>query len=303
MSITTTSDRLEVIHDREEGDGQDSIDVTTDQAASASLPEVQAASRPTFTITDAATACSVSRKTITRKLAELAIHGAAKDDDGVWRIPVEALLAVGLHPGRSLPEAGHATVRPVAPAPVPARPVDQDTITIPRDRWDDVRIRLARAEAEAAERGLALADARLALRALTAGPATRDRAADLVTEPVHAAPMVPRADTPAQAVNGATGNGVDAPATGADVAAAGPGHGARNASLPSQTTTSTNVVVPESGQPDPGDDSEHPSGRCRRRPESRGTDRGVRPSWVRAGQEASLVAVAQLSTDWASRLA
>ena len=247
MSITTTSDRLEVIHDREEGDGPDSIDVTTERAESPSVPEVQASSRPTFTITDAATACSVSRKTITRKLAELAIHGAAKDDDGVWRIPVEALLAVGLHPGRSLPEAGHVTVRPVAPAPVPARPVDQDTITIPRDRWDDVRIRLARAEAEAAERGLALADARLALRALTAGPA-RGRAADLVTDPGHAAPVVPRAATPAQAVSGATGYGVDAPATGTDVAAAGPGIG----SLPSPTTTSTDVMVSESGQPDPG---------------------------------------------------
>ena len=32
MSITTTSDRLEVIHDRAEGDGPESIDVTTDQA-------------------------------------------------------------------------------------------------------------------------------------------------------------------------------------------------------------------------------------------------------------------------------
>jgi hypothetical protein len=213
------------------------------------MADVQASSRPTFTITDAATSCSVSRKTITRKLAELAIHGAAKDDDGVWRIPVEALLAVGLHPGRSLPEAGHATVRPVAPAPVPARPVDAETITIPRDRWDDVRIRLARAEAEAAERGLALADARLALRALTAGPVTRARAGDLVTEPDPAAPVVPRAATSAQAVSGAAGNGVEAPATGAVMAAAGPD----NASLASQTTTSTDVLVPESGQPDPGD--------------------------------------------------
>jgi hypothetical protein len=44
-------------------------------------------------------------------------------------------------------------------------------ITVPRDRWDDLRIRLARAEAQAAERDLALADARLALRALTAAPA------------------------------------------------------------------------------------------------------------------------------------
>jgi hypothetical protein len=88
----------------------------------------------------------------------------------VWRIPVEALLAVGLHPGRSLPSVTPPGARPVAPPPQPVTPVGQDSVTIPRDRWDDVRLRLARAEAEAAERGLALADARLALRALTAGP-------------------------------------------------------------------------------------------------------------------------------------
>lgn len=132
--------------------------------------------RPLLTITDAALACQVSRKTITRKLGDLAEHGAAKDDDGVWRIPVEALLAAGLHPGRSLPSGGSyaparpaaaAAAAPSAPAPAVAAP---EMVTIPRDRWDDLRIRLARAEAEASERALALADARLALRALTAGP-------------------------------------------------------------------------------------------------------------------------------------
>jgi hypothetical protein len=137
--------------------------------------------RPQFTITEAATACAVSRKTITRKLADLAEHGAAKDSDGVWRIPVEALLAVGLHPGRSVPDyrepqgrPREATVAPSRPAPSEAAaagaPQRDDVVTVPRDRWDDLRIRLARAEAEAAERALALADARLALRALTAGP-------------------------------------------------------------------------------------------------------------------------------------
>lgn len=144
----------------------------------------QTPARPTFTITDAAAACAVSRKTITRKLGDLALHGAAKDDDGIWRIPVEALLAVGLHPGRSLPgPAG----RPAGPPPAPAAtaaaaapaPVDTsaEVVTVPRQRWDDLRIRLAKAEAEAAERALALADARLALRALTAGPARSGEAA------------------------------------------------------------------------------------------------------------------------------
>jgi hypothetical protein len=195
MSITHSTDRLEVTPgsdgDAEEAgsaapaargdDGATTVDLRTDRASSQIpeppleeharvVPDTQGASRPTFTITDAAASCSVSRKTITRKLPELAGHGAAKDDDGVWRIPVEALLAVGLHPGRSLPQAAAAPRPSAAPTPPPASTVP-DTITVPRDRWDDLRIRLARAEAEASERALALADARLALRALTAGPA------------------------------------------------------------------------------------------------------------------------------------
>ena len=76
-------------------------------------------------------------------------------------------------------------------------------VSIPRDRWDDLRIRLARAEAEAAERALALADARLALRALTAGPsaappaalpAPQDVAASVPVAPVSTAPVA-RADS------------------------------------------------------------------------------------------------------------
>jgi hypothetical protein len=64
-------------------------------------------------------------------------------------------------------------------------------VTVPRDRWDDLRIRLARAEAQAAERDSALADARLALRALTAGPSALRSgvAADHATAPVEPAPQ------------------------------------------------------------------------------------------------------------------
>ena len=182
--------------------------------------------RPTFTITDAATACGVSRKTITRKLSDLATHGAAKDDDGVWRIPVEALLAVGLHPGRSLPPSSGRSAAPSAqasPAPATTRaqpsaaPVTAaaqrlqapelshpDVVTVPRDRWDDLRLRLAKAEAEAAERASALADARLALRALTAVPHTPSPPAVPATQPVAwagppaGAPTAVAAEEPAQ---------------------------------------------------------------------------------------------------------
>ncbi|HSO04766.1 MAG TPA: hypothetical protein VLQ92_09820 [Candidatus Limnocylindrales bacterium] len=197
MTITSTDDRLEVVHESD-ADSHPRAEAppgqSVGQGPGAALD--QASSRPTFTITDAATACSVSRKTITRKLPELAGHGAAKDDDGVWRIPVEALLAVGLHPGRSLPEAAPTAARPVAPPHPQVRPVEQDTVTIPRDRWDDVRIRLARAEAEAAERGLALADARLALRALTAGPVTAAWQGNSAIRTDVATPRTPDAHVP-----------------------------------------------------------------------------------------------------------
>jgi hypothetical protein len=177
MSITHFEDRLEVVSD-------DQPTPDADQGTSPEGASSHVGVRPTFTITEAAAACAVSRKTITRKLVDLAGHGAAKDDDGIWRIPVEALLAIGLHPGRSVPDTSGSpaprTPNPSSPgeASRPASsgvgfgPGDPDMVSIPRDRWDDLRIRLARAEAEAAERALALADARLALRALTAGPAT-----------------------------------------------------------------------------------------------------------------------------------
>jgi hypothetical protein len=216
MSITTSTDSIETTIDTTHAPVVDLREDPADPRSQATAEAVPGAAptRPTFTITEAATACSVSRKTITRKLPEFAGHGAAKDDDGVWRIPVEALLAVGLHPGRSLPSPITVGARPVAPPPAPMPPVAQDTVTIPRDRWDDVRLRLARAEAEAAERGLALADARLALRALTAGPLR-------APEPQGPAPILaPHPQGPPTVP--ATGGGSAAPAG----LAAGGAHGA-----------------------------------------------------------------------------
>jgi hypothetical protein len=207
--------------------GSPANDPAADGATAATIDltahgERVASSRPQFTITEAASACAVSRKTITRKLTDLAEHGAAKDDDGVWRIPVEALLAVGLHPGRSLPprsRPGASVTRQVGPNVAVAGADDQattarqaptagsgDLVTVPRDRWDDLRIRLARAEAEAAERALALADARLALRALTAGP-----------------PGEPTATHRATPVPSATGTGAAGPSLRHDLGPGGEG--------------------------------------------------------------------------------
>jgi hypothetical protein len=258
MSITTTGDRLEVIHDPAVDDRPQAVADTTDRPTEpgADVAEVQASARPTFTITDAATSCSVSRKTITRKLPELAGHGAAKDEDGVWRIPVEALLGVGLHPGRSLPEVMPSAARPVAPMPIPVRPTEQDTVTIPRDRWDDVRIRLARAEAEAAERGLALADARLALRALTAGPVTASRSFGTATDQDHGAPSGPPRAFPEAGAARAAGATPERPQGSppvADVTTPIAGKHPDSGSVVSAAVTTAGVMSPESGGPAPGD--------------------------------------------------
>lgn len=56
--------------------------------------------RPMLTVKAAVESCQVSEKTIRRHLPALAEHGAVRDDDGAWRIPVEALQAVGLRPGK-----------------------------------------------------------------------------------------------------------------------------------------------------------------------------------------------------------
>lgn len=258
MTLTATGDRLEVHPSPAADVHEDGRDAAADQpgVGESGVAEIQASGRPTFTITDAAAACSVSRKTITRKLPELAGHGAAKDDDGVWRIPVEALLAVGLHPGRSRSEVAGPPVRPITTAPAPVRPTDPDTVTIPRDRWDDVRIRLARAEAEAAERGLALADARLALRALTAGPAA-SRAASAPQE----VPASPTTDQqPYTDAGGAQGRTApvpghrdqDASSSGQDTAPAAPSP-APTSMGDSPAGTSTAATAPEITEVVPAD--------------------------------------------------
>lgn len=60
----------------------------------------QTSSAYTFTVSGAASACDVSTKTILRKVTALTEHGAMKDMSGQWQIPLAALYAVGLHPGK-----------------------------------------------------------------------------------------------------------------------------------------------------------------------------------------------------------
>ncbi len=134
----------------------------------------------TFTVSQAAEVCQVSRKTITRRYEQLKEGGAYKDKAGQWAIPVAALLHAGLTPGR-----------PAAPDAVPSTQVSalgqQDTATALRvaeleAQVTEYRHRAEVAEQLAAERSARVEDLRQALRMLEAGPAR--------PEPVPPVPVV-----------------------------------------------------------------------------------------------------------------
>jgi len=121
----------------------------------------------TFTVSQAAEVCQVSRKTITRRYDQLKLGGAYKDKAGQWAIPVAALLHAGLTPGR-----------PAAPDTVPSTQASalgqQDTATGLRvaeleAKVTEYRHRAEVAEQLAAERSARVEDLRQALRMLEAG--------------------------------------------------------------------------------------------------------------------------------------
>lgn len=53
-----------------------------------------------YTAAQAANVCQVSLRTVQRRIPQLEAAGAWKDTEGKWRIPVEAMSAAGLCPGR-----------------------------------------------------------------------------------------------------------------------------------------------------------------------------------------------------------
>lgn len=101
---------------------------------------------PTLGLAEAAKACGVSISTLRRKRPELAAHGAAQTASG-WRIPVTALIALGLM-GRTSDaphEARHEAS--VTPATKASTIVSDDVLT---GELDALRVKLAEAEQRAA---------------------------------------------------------------------------------------------------------------------------------------------------------
>ena len=105
-----------------------------------------------------------SLSTIRRRLPELEKLGAVRTNEG-WRIPIAALHQLGLIPGVT-PPPGVMTPSTTSPDETP---VDTPEIERLRREIADLRRRAEVAEARAEERAQALADVRLAFRALEAG--------------------------------------------------------------------------------------------------------------------------------------
>lgn len=111
-----------------------------------------------FTLGTAAEATGVSKRTLTRKIADLIEHGARKNDaTGQWEIPIGALFATGfrVNAPQSEPQDNppQATVR-ATPSATPSATPEIDELRAEfdamRERAHDAEVRAARAEAEAA---------------------------------------------------------------------------------------------------------------------------------------------------------
>lgn len=121
----------------------------------ADIPASDTPGRAIFTVRQATEVCQVSRRTITRHIDALREHGAYKDENGAWMLPVEALEAVGLRPGRPAP--------PDKPSHGPdtgqkqAVGADAQAVTLPLDEY--TALLQAAARLDGLERELERADA------------------------------------------------------------------------------------------------------------------------------------------------
>lgn len=132
--------------------------------------------------------CLVSRKTVERRLTVLAEHGAVKNPAGQWAIPVEALIAVGLKPGRVSggQSVGHS-------APDGRHSPDKTGANGTPNELSDALRRLAVAEARLEERDRLLAERDRVVDALSRAL----RQLEAAPGPVQAAPSSPLPNEPA----------------------------------------------------------------------------------------------------------
>lgn len=132
-------------------------------------------SRPSWTLSEAADLCSVSRSTVRRYREAGKFPHAFKDSGGVWKVPLEDLLAQGLSP---VDPALSAVPEPVEDGLAERVRELESALAVERARNEGLERLAASAEANAA-------DLRLALRMLESAPvAAQDEPMSSSTEQV-----------------------------------------------------------------------------------------------------------------------
>ena len=133
-----------------------------------------------YSVTQTANLCQVSSRTVQRRIPQLEAAGAWKDPEGKWSIPVEAMAAAGLTPGRPAPpdspvrhqrrhQPGQRGQRAVSKLESQVTQLQDQALESERQaaEW---RRRVEVAEAIAAERAETITALRQTIRALQAPP-------------------------------------------------------------------------------------------------------------------------------------
>lgn len=153
---------------------------------------------PTLGLAEAAKACGVSVSTLRRKRPELTAHGAAQTANG-WRIPVTALIALGLMDRTT--DARHESqhdspLAPITTAPAEALKGELDAL---RAQLAAAEQRAAVAEAVAAERERTIQTQAMALRMLEVSKTPAAPTPPAPTEPAEYPVPAPRSEDPKHA--------------------------------------------------------------------------------------------------------
>jgi hypothetical protein len=153
---------------------------------------------PTLGLAEAAKACGVSVSTLRRKRPELAANGAAQTANG-WRIPVTALIALGLMDRTT--DARHDSQHDTPMTPTTTPPSDALTAQLDalRAALADAEQRAAVAEAVAAERERMIQTQAMALRMLEASKAPATPTPTAPTEPIESPMQAPSKEDPKHA--------------------------------------------------------------------------------------------------------
>jgi hypothetical protein len=153
---------------------------------------------PTLGLAEAAKACGVSVSTLRRKRPELAANGAAQTANG-WRIPVTALIALGLMDRTT--DARHESQHDSPMTPTTTAPVDALTAQLDalRTALADAERRAAVAEAVAAERERTIQTQAMALRMLEASKTPATPTATAPTKPLEPPTQAPGKEDPKHA--------------------------------------------------------------------------------------------------------